>query len=299
MKDQINDFLIYLSKERNYSQNTVSSYKNDLYDLNRFLEKSLGEGFSPSVITRNEIRPYLREVLLSGKSKKTYNRRVASIKSFFKFLFITEQVEKDIGSAINSVRSESRLPEFVGNDQMIDLMEHFTETDFLTSRESLIFELFYGTGIRLSELYDMKVGDIKRGRDVFSVVGKGSKQRILPLSDHIKRKYEIYSGERETVLQDAGKSSEFLFIGNKGTHLSKRQIQRIVSDRLLKLATVHKTSPHILRHTFATHLLDKGADIMSVKELLGHESLSTTQVYTHVSLERLKKIYKKAHPKGE
>ena len=299
MIEQINEFLTYLNKERNYSPNTVSSYKNDLYDLNMFLEKSLGEGFSPSVLTRNEIRPYLREVLMSGKSKKTYNRRVAAIKSFFKFLFVTEKVEKDIGLAINSVRAESRLPEFVGKDQMEDLMEHFTEEDFLTSRESLIFELFYGTGIRLSELYDMKVGDIKRGRDVFSVVGKGSKQRILPLSGHIQRKYEIYCRQRETVLSDSGRSSEFLFIGNKGTHLSKRQIQRIVSDRLLKLATVHKTSPHILRHTFATHLLDKGADIMSVKELLGHESLSTTQVYTHVSLERLKKIYKKAHPKGD
>ncbi|MFO7811230.1 MAG: tyrosine-type recombinase/integrase [Candidatus Delongbacteria bacterium] len=299
MKEQIDKFLLYLNKERNYSQNTVSSYKNDLYDLCRFLEKRLGEDFLPSVITKNEIRPYLREVLMSGKSKKTYNRRVASIRSFFKYLFVTDQIEKDIGTAINSIRAELRLPEFVGSDQMKDLMENFTEVDFLTSRESLMFELFYGTGIRLSELYDLKVGDLKKNRDVFSVTGKGSKQRILPVSEHIKRKYEIYCRERETVLLENGRSSEFLFIGVKGTHLSKRQIQRIVSERLLKLATVHKTSPHILRHTFATHLLDKGADIMSVKELLGHESLSTTQVYTHVSLERLKKIYKKAHPKGE
>ncbi|MBU4485396.1 MAG: tyrosine-type recombinase/integrase [Candidatus Delongbacteria bacterium] len=299
MRELIVKFLEYLSKERNYSQNTVISYRTDLNDLCNHLEKSLGEGFSIKSITRNEIRPYLREIIMNNLSKKTYNRRVASIKSFFKYLFVTEQVDKDVGSAINSIRTETRLPEFVGKDQMMDIMVHFTEVDFATSRESLMFELFYGTGIRLSELYDMKINDLNPSRDVFSVIGKGSKQRILPVSGHIKRKYLRYSEEREKVLSDVGKNSEFLFISVTGSHLSKRQIQRIVSEILIKLATIHKTSPHILRHTFATHMLDKGADIMSVKELLGHESLSTTQVYTHVSLERLKQIYKKAHPKGK
>ena len=299
MRGLIQEFLDYISKEKNYSQNTVISYRTDLIDLCGFLERTMGENFSIKSVTRNEIRPYLRELIMNKLSKKTYNRRVASIKSFFKYLFVTEQVEKDIGSAINSIRTETRLPEFVGKDQMIDIMEHFTEVDFATSRESLMFELFYGTGIRLSELYDMKLNDINPDRDVFSVIGKGSKQRILPISGHIKRKYKIYTDERQKALMETGKESEYLFISVTGSHLSKRQIQRIISEKLLLLATVHKTSPHILRHTFATHMLDKGADIMSVKELLGHESLSTTQVYTHVSLERLKKIYKQAHPKGK
>lgn len=295
----IQEFLDHLLKEKNYSQNTVISYRTDLTDLCRHLEKTMGVKFSIKDVTRNEIRPYLRELIMNKLSKKTYNRRVASIKSFFKYLFVTEQVEKDVGSAINSIRTETRLPEFVGKDQMIDIMEHFTEVDFVTSRESLMFELFYGTGIRLSELYDMKLNDINLDRDVFSVIGKGSKQRILPISAHIKKKYNIYAEERKTALIEAGKESEFLFISLTGTHLSKRQIQRIIGEKLNLLATVHKTSPHILRHTFATHMLDKGADIMSVKELLGHESLSTTQVYTHISLERLKRIYKQAHPKGK
>ncbi|HQO10650.1 MAG TPA: tyrosine-type recombinase/integrase [Clostridiales bacterium] len=298
MEKLINEFLDYLSKEKNYSQNTVISYRTDLTDLCGFLNKSMGENFSIKDVTRNEVRPYLRDLILKKMSKKTYNRRVAAIKSFFKYLFVNGLVEKDVGSAVSSIRAESRLPEFVGGDQMINIMENFTETDFITSRESLIFELFYGTGIRLSELYDLKIEGINPDRDVFSVIGKGSKQRILPISEHIKRKYKIYVGEREKILLETGKVSDFLFISVTGTHLSKRQIQRIVSEKLTLLATVHKTSPHILRHTFATHMLDKGADIMSVKELLGHESLSTTQVYTHVSLERLKKIYKQAHPKG-
>ncbi len=298
MKVLVEKFLNYLLKEKNYSKNTVISYKNDLNDLNSFLEKSMGSEFSIKSVTKDEIRPYLRSLLLNKMSKKTYNRRVASIKSFFKYLFVTNEVEKDVGSAISSVRTETRLPEFVGKEQMISIMEHFSEEDFISSRESLIFELFYGTGIRLSELYDMRLGDLNASRDVFSVIGKGSKQRILPMSAHIKRKYETYCKEREKVLTESGMKSEFLFVGNKGTHLSKRQIQRIVEEKLKALATIHKTSPHVLRHTFATHMLDMGADIMSVKELLGHESLSTTQIYTHVSLERLKQIYKKAHPKG-
>ncbi len=299
MRELIEKFLDYLLKEKNYSKNTVISYRNDLTDLCSFLEKQSGETLNIKNVTRNDIRPYLRDLLIKKMSKNTYNRRVAAIKSFFKYLVVNGEVEKDVGSAINSVRTETRLPEFVGKDQMVNIMDHFTEEDFATSRESLIFELFYGTGIRLSELYDMKLNDLNSSRDVFSVIGKGSKQRILPLSKHIKRKYEIYCKERNKILSDAGVSCEFLFVGNKGTHLSRRQIQRIVSEKLVQLATVHKTSPHILRHTFATHMIDMGADIMSVKELLGHDSLSTTQVYTHVSLERLKKIYKQAHPKGE
>jgi integrase/recombinase XerC len=299
LKELIEKFLDYLLKERNYSKNTVISYRTDLTDLYAYLTKDNAEAIDVKNLTRNEIRPYLRDLIMKKLSKKTYNRRVAAIKSFFKFLFVTGAVEKDVGSAINSIRTETRLPEFVGKEQMFDIMEHFTEEDFATSRESLIFELFYGTGIRLSELYDMKTTDLSSSRDVFSVIGKGSKQRILPLSAHIKRKYAVYCAEREKILIGTAKNSEFLFIGVTGTHLSKRQIQRIVEDKLTKLATIHKTSPHVLRHTFATHMLDKGADIMSVKELLGHESLSTTQVYTHVSLERLKKIYKQAHPKGK
>jgi integrase/recombinase XerC len=258
----------------------------------------MGMSFSVRAVSRNEIRPYLRDLLMKKMSKKTYNRRVASIKSFFKYLFINGEVDKDVGSAINSVRTETRLPEFVGKEQMGSIMDHFTEDNFINSRESLIFELFYGTGIRLSELYDMKLNDLNSARDVFSVIGKGSKQRILPISEHIKRKYGIYCKEREKVLSESGAACEYLFVGSRGTHLSRRQIERIVRDRLVLLATVHKTSPHVLRHTFATHMLDMGADIMSVKELLGHESLSTTQIYTHVSLEKLKQIYKKAHPKG-
>ncbi|MCK5760220.1 MAG: tyrosine-type recombinase/integrase [Candidatus Delongbacteria bacterium] len=299
MKDLIEEFLKYLKNEKNYSDNTILAYRNDLFDLFHFLEKRSAEEIKIDNLSKNEIRPYLRDLILKKLSKKTYNRRIASFKSFLNYLFRNNIIEKDVGSSISSIRTEQRLPEFVSSIQMKNIMESFDEGDFFSARESLIFEFFYGTGIRLSELYDMTVYTINVTKSTISVFGKGSKQRILPISDHIKNKHKKYLQFRKTVLSENSKETDYLFISQNGDHLSKRQIQRIVRDKLKRLATVNKTSPHILRHTFATHLLDQGADIMAVKELLGHESLSTTQVYTHVSLERLKEVYKKAHPKGE
>ncbi|MDA3884164.1 MAG: tyrosine-type recombinase/integrase [Candidatus Delongbacteria bacterium] len=299
MKDLIEEFLKYLKNEKNYSDNTIKSYRTDLVDLSNYIEKKSAEEFDIKEITKDKIRPYLRNLILKKLSKKTYNRRIASFKSFFNYLFRNKIIDKDVGSTISSIRTEQRLPEFVSNIQMKTIMESFDEGDFFSARESLIFEFFYGTGIRLSELYDMTVYTINYTKGTISVIGKGSKQRILPISDHIKNKNRKYLQFRKTVLSENSKDTDYLFISQNGDHLSKRQIQRIVKDKLKRLATVNKTSPHILRHTFATHLMDQGADIMVVKELLGHESLSTTQVYTHVSLEKLKAIYKKAHPKGE
>ncbi|MBN2789059.1 MAG: tyrosine-type recombinase/integrase [Candidatus Delongbacteria bacterium] len=299
MKDLIEEFLKYLNNERNYSQNTIKGYRTDLLDLYEYIYKRSEVDLNIKEITKEKIRPYLRDMVLKKLSKKTYNRRIASFKSFFNYLFRNNIIEKDVGSTINSIRTEQRLPEFVSTVQMKNIMESFDEGDFFSARESLIFEFFYGTGIRLSELYDMTVYTINHTKGTISVFGKGSKQRILPVSDHIKRKYRIYLSFRKDILSENENETDYLFISQNGKHLSKRQIQRIVRDKLKRLATVNKTSPHILRHTFATHMLDQGADIMTVKELLGHESLSTTQVYTHVSLERLKAVYKKAHPKGE
>ena len=299
MKDLIEEFLKYLKNEKNYSDNTILAYRNDLFDLWNFIREKSGNNFEIKELTREKIRPYLRNLILKKLSKKTYNRRIASFKSFFNYLFRNKIIEKDVGSSISSIRTEQRLPEFVSSIQMKAIMESFDEGDFFSARESLIFEFFYGTGVRLSELYDMTIYTINHTKGTISVFGKGSKQRILPISDYIKNKHKKYLQFRKAVLSENGKDTDYLFLSQKGDHLSKRQIQRIVRDKLKRLATVNKTSPHILRHTFATHLLDQGADIMAVKELLGHESLSTTQVYTHVSLERLKEVYKKAHPKGE
>ncbi|MDA3884288.1 MAG: tyrosine-type recombinase/integrase [Candidatus Delongbacteria bacterium] len=299
MKDLIEEFLKYLGNEKNYSENTIKSYRTDLIDLWNFIEKKSADEFDIKDLTKEKLRPYLRNLIIKKLSKKTYNRRIASFKSFFNYLFRNKIIDKDVGSSISSIRTEQRLPEFVSHDQMKTIMESFDEGDFFSARESLIFEFFYGTGIRLSELYDMTVYTINYTKGTISVIGKGSKQRILPISDHIKNKNKKYLQFRKNVLSEHSKETDYLFISQNGDHLSKRQIQRIVRDKLKRLATVNKTSPHILRHTFATHLMDQGADIMAVKELLGHESLSTTQVYTHVSLEKLKAIYKKAHPKGE
>ena len=298
MLNHLENFLKYLSLERNYSPNTISAYRRDLNDFISFYRKDTGEEPDIKTLNKNKIKPYLRNILLQKKSRRTYNRHVAAIKSFFKFLYKNEEITTNIAANINSIKTESRLPEFATLVQIENIVKHLSENDFLSARESLIFEFFYGTGIRLSELYSLKYNSINIANKSMSVIGKGDKERILPISTIIIEKLHTYQNFKETILNQKGKFCDYLFISKEGNHLSRRQIQRVIASLLKRLATISKTSPHVLRHTFATHLLDNGADIMSVKELLGHESLSTTQIYTHVSLERLKDVYAKAHPKG-
>ncbi len=300
LNPHIKNFTKYLSDIKNYSEYTIISYTNDLEKLDEFLNENSPNLEDIKLFTKRQIRSFLRHTKKEKLTKKTYNRRVASIKGFCKFLYKTKILETDISLTINSLRLDQRLPEYISITEMKNIFKNFREDDFLSARESFIFELFYGSGLRLSELWQLTFNDIDNYNLRISTIRKGGKKQFIPVTKQFFKKLKIYSTFRDEKIKENGtEDTNHIFISKNGEHISKRQIQRIVSKTLVRLATISKTSPHVLRHTFATHLLDKGADIMDVKELLGHKSISTTQIYTHVSLEKLKSVYKQAFPKSE
>ncbi len=300
LQTHINTFGKYLLDIKNYSEHTIISYTNDLEKFDEFLNENSPNLEDIKLFTKKQIRLFLRFTKKENLSKKTYNRRVASIKGFCKYLYKTKVLETDISLSINSLRLDQRLPEYISITEMKNIFKNFRENDFLSARESLIFELFYGSGLRLSELWQLSFKDIDNYNLRISTIRKGGKKQFIPVTKQFFKKLKIYSTFRDEKISENGtEDTDHIFISKNGDHISKRQIQRIVSKTLIRLATISKTSPHVLRHTFATHLLDKGADIMDVKELLGHKSISTTQIYTHVSLEKLKNVYKLAFPKSE
>lgn len=299
--DQIDDFCEYLLKEKNYSPLTITAYHDDLKSFSNFYIDLKGSEPDLYTISTSQLKAYLKHLLKQNIKETTYNRRLSTFKSFYRYLKKQKIIEFNPAKAITNMRKPRRLPEFIQQSKIKFLFDSLTESDFFTSRQSLIIEILYDTGLRLSELQSLKVSTLSSHSDFFKVLGKGNKERLVPFSFKIRDKLKTYLNFRSEVLDKnmVLDDHDFLFISRKGTHLQKRQIQRIVKEVLVKLSTLNKTSPHILRHSFATHLLDNGADIMSVKELLGHSSISATQVYTHVSLEKLKEKYKKAHPHGE
>lgn len=298
MLETIDKFLHYLKHGKQYSDHTVSAYRRDLLDLSKFIQNKIRINPQISDMDRTVLKDYLRSLVQDKLSKKTYNRHLATIKSFSKYLLKNGFVSTNLSLNLPSLTLDQSLPKFVPKIDMAKIIENLVGDDFFSCRESLIIELFYDTGIRLSELVNLRLGDFNFFQRMLNVIGKGRKQRIIPFSLHLPFKYYAYEKKRNEIMYDNGTAHDFLFISNKGNQISARQVQRIVSDVLDKIATLSQTSPHVLRHSFATHMLDSGADIVSVRTLLGHESLSTTQIYTHLSMERIKTIYKKAHPKG-
>ena len=295
----LNRFLNYLEKNRNYSENTIIAYKKDLVEVADYYYEVRKNDLTLKALNKNILKAFLRSVIQKKFSRKTYNRKVASLKSFLKYLFKNELIKTDLTSSISSLRVEKSLPDYVTEQQTELIFENLCSNDFLSSRESLIIEVFYSTGIRLAELHMLKTENFNRKAMLLKVLGKGNKERLIPISEYITEKLDSYLYYREEQLKTSKYHTDYLFISKYGNHLSRGGVQQVVRKLLLRMATVKKTSPHVLRHTFATHLLNNGADIMSVKELLGHESVSTTQIYAHVSIEKLKEVYKKSHPKGD
>lgn len=298
MLNTIDAFLHFLKYGKSYSDHTISAYRRDLLDLAEFVQNKIKSNPKISDISRIFLKDYMRSLVHEKLSNKTYNRHLATIKSFSKYLLKNGFVSINLSLNLPSLRLDRSLPDFVPKIDMAKIIKNLSSDDFLKCRENLIIELFYDTGIRLSELVNLRLSDFNFFERMLSVVGKGRKQRIIPFSLHLPEKITTYVKLREKIMGEYGISHEYLFISNKGNKISNRQVQRIVASVLSKIATLTKTSPHILRHSCATHMLDSGADIVSVRTLLGHESLSTTQIYTHLSMEKLKSTYKKNHPKG-
>jgi integrase/recombinase XerC len=298
MQKTVRSFLEYLEVERNYSANTLRSYESDLHHFITFC--SANHIQSLEQVQKTLLRTYFSGLLNDGLTKKSIARKIASLRSFFRYARRHTIISSNPTLTLISPKLEKRLPSFLDESSVKRLFEEVDTSTPAGRRDAAILELFYSTGMRLSELIHLDVGDIDFAQGVVKVTGKGSKQRIIPVGRRALQAVHAYGADRRRQLSDqkSGKDPAALFLTAKGERFYPEAVIRMVKKYIGKVSELEKRSPHVIRHTFATHLLNRGADLRAVKELLGHESLSTTQVYTHVSTEQMKKVYRQSHPKG-
>ena len=291
----IDSFLGYLQFERNYSLRTIEEYKNDLHQFEDFLRKEFSE-LSINSVDEKHIRRWIASLIESGFAPSSVRRKLSSLSSFYKYLIRESLTTTNPARKVTAPKIKKRLPAFVSVKEMERLLNEPYDTDnFEQTRNHLILKTLYLTGMRRMELVTLKASDVSLTSQLFRVVGKGNKEREIPFSSQLTPEIEHYLRLRGQV---AAATTEALFVHGKGRPMRPDEIYTIIHKTLSGCPTLSKKSPHILRHTFATNLLNEGADLMSVKELLGHASLSSTEVYTHVALEELKQMYKKAHPRA-
>ena len=298
-------FLAYLEKERNDSPNTVKAYKRDIETFVAFADEYYGATWKWEDVDRLALRSFMGELGRRGLAKRSVARAVSALRSFYRFLGDRYELKVNPAKALRLPRADKRLPAVMDKRELAGLfmvVEAAARTgDFLAVRDLCILELFYGTGMRLSELAGLNIADVDGIADQVKVRGKGKKERILPIGRGAGRALRGYLPKRDRLLAGltAGKGDKrALFLARSGKRLAARSVQKSISRLLRTLGAETGYKVHTLRHSFATHLLDAGADLRAVQELLGHASLSTTQVYTHTSVERLKKVYEDAHPRA-
>ena len=294
--DSIESFMLTLEKERNFSLHTIKAYKNDLTRFNLFLNQGKSRNKFKE-INRNDIRRFLADEYENKYTSKTVARRLATIKSFFKYLVKVELIEDNVSIHIHSPKVPKKLPNFIDKNLIDVLMSSPPLGTLIGVRDRAVLELFYSTGVRLSELVNINIGDFHIDKKLVRVIGKGNKERIIPYGKTAESAIENYLKMRNLSFKPVFARSP-LFVNSSEKRISKRTIQRRMNNYIKLVADGKSVGPHLLRHTFATHLLDNGADIRAVKDLLGHSSLSSTQIYTHVSIDKLKKDYTQAHPHG-
>ena len=293
---QLQPFLDYLQFEKRYSQHTLISYQNDLEQFFQFL-KSQYETTVVSKITAGMVRSWLAEMRNEKITPKTINRKISSLKSFFRYQMKVGVLTQTPMTTIVAPKVSKRLPSFVAEKDMETLKDRVEFPDTWKGKtDSLLLQLFYNTGIRLNELITLKEDSIDIANTQVKVFGKGNKERIIPVSKELMDTIKRYILEKHQHFPS--NKLEVLLINEKGNALYPKYAYLAVKQNLALVTTMQKKSPHVLRHTFATHLTNNGADLNAVKELLGHSSLAATQVYTHNTIDKLKDIYKKAHPKA-
>jgi integrase/recombinase XerC len=298
MHNSVRSFLEYLEVERNYSSNTLRAYEADLHHFVSYLLSNSVRTLDE--VKKNLLRSYLSSLLESGLTKKSVARKIASLRSFFRYAKRHKITSANPTLTLISPKLEKRLPSFLDESATQRLFEAIDTTTPQGRRAAAILELFYSTGMRLSELINLNVDDVDFGQGLVKVTGKGSKQRILPVGRRALHALKSYLSDRAKMVMRSHNAADepALFLNPKGVRFYPEAVIRMVKGYIGKVSEVEKRSPHVIRHTFATHMLNRGADLRAVKELLGHESLSTTQVYTHVSTEQLKRIYRQSHPKA-
>lgn len=297
-------FLTHIADERQLSPRTVTAYSRDLDELEEFLTRYYGGGWQWRDVDRLAIRSFMGDCMgRRALSKRSVGRKLSAIRTFFRFLHLEDLVEANPARTIRSPKRERTLPAYLTREQVERLFAiaeaRALDGGFHPVRNLAILELFYSSGLRLSELQGMDVDDLDLVAERVRVMGKGRKERIVPLGRMAARALRRYDARREELVAlTPGADRRALFLSESGKRLSARQIQKITSEFLRQLAEDAGLSTHSIRHSFATHLVDAGADLVAVKELLGHSSLSTTSIYTHTSTERLKQVYRQAHPRA-
>ena len=288
-------FLNYLKNQKRYSVRTVRAYSDDLEQFYSFCSFSQ-EGEQILQVDHKHIRKWIASLMDNQISARSVRRKISALKSFYKYLNKEGKVSDNPVKRIVPPKIEKKLPAFVSTEHMNTLLNN-TEfgIDFEGLRNRLIIDLFYQTGIRLSELINLKIIDIDSFSMQLKVLGKRNKERIIPIAKGLKNSINEYLVERNRIENQA---QDFLFITKKGNQMYPRSIYRVVNNYLRLITTIEKKSPHVLRHTFATHMLNAGADLNAIKEILGHSNLSATEIYTHNTFKKLKSIYKQAHPRA-
>jgi integrase/recombinase XerC len=294
MDKHIEAFLDYLLYQKNYSAYTISNYKSDILEFNDFIEK---KHFNFQSISYQDIRLYLMELYDKKYSRNSVSRKLSALRSFYKYLSKENIIKENAFVLISSPKKEKRLPKFLYHEELAKLFKTPDINTSLGQRDLLILEMLYATGIRVSELVNMKINDINFHNKTIRVLGKGNKEREVIYGIYCKEIMDRYLNDGRKFLLK-GKICDYLLLNNNGGLLTTRGISYIL-DKIIKSASIDSHfSPHTLRHTFATDMLESGADLLTVQELLGHASLSTTQIYTHVTNQHLREVYLHSHPRA-
>lgn len=298
MHAEVGQFLRYLSVERNASELTIKSYREDLVDLADYLADELGSNVKPRDVTPRDLRAYSAALNEAGYAHSSISRKLASLRSFYRFAQREQMCESNPAKPLRNPRGQRKLPHFLSNDEIGKLLNAPKVSESLGLRDHAILETMYSAGLRVSEVVGLNVGDLEFGDAIAQVRGKGRKERLAPLGRYAIDALVNYLKKR-TLADNEPKGREApVFVNRFGNRLTTRSVGRML-EKYIKLTGLDtRTSPHTLRHSFATHLLDRGADIRSVQELLGHKSLVTTQIYTHLSTANLREVYLRAHPRS-
>ncbi len=294
--DYKESFLQYLLVEKRYSKHTLISYRNDLEQFSGFL-LSLGHSSSESDISSGEVRAWVVGMMDNGMSAVTVHRKVSCLRVFYRWMRREGHISQDPLEKVVLPKRKKRLPEFVGEESLDRLLDNYNfGPDFPGIRNRTIIEMLYLTGMRRAELTGLKDPDVDLVNGIIKVTGKRNKQRLIPVIDSFRQNLEEYLRVRNDSFKET--AGEWFFVTDSGKQIYDKFVYIIVKRYLTMVTTIEKKSPHVLRHTFATHMLNHGADLNSIKELLGHANLSATQIYTHNSFEKLKQVYKQAHPRA-
>lgn len=295
MERQVSNFLNYLEVEKNYSGYTILNYERDINDFVNFLKKETINNFTE--VDYKLLRFYLNEMFNKKYSSKTISRNLSSLRTFFKYLLKENIIKNNPMILISNPKEEKKLPTYLNYKELENILEAPDQTSVIGLRDACILELLYSTGIRVGELVNIKVDDIDFSQNRIKILGKGNKERYVLFGKKCNDLLNKYlDNGRPNLLK---RKTDYLFLNKRGTGVSVRTAEMIIGDVVKKSSIKFNVSPHTLRHTFATHMLDNGADLNSVSELLGHSNLNTTAIYTHVSNERLKQVYLNCHPRAK